>query len=584
MAEILDGIVVGGTEYDVGNGAKDDSSQANLNIGDENGNVLAEFKDGHIKTKNFDSRTGGTVTAFVPADTSNEYKNIQYYGQVGSAIKTANHDGMCCIYLPANQEGYKVKLTTSSSLLYSSMCQIVNSNRIVTKLLAENPGTGVTLEIQIDFQEGDAGVYVNYSEGTLYTLGQMSLQDYLTAISDGDTGLFEFNKNKHLTLCSYVNKYTKNRTPYPCGYLYHKLKNDDGSLYFGTTLDNIKKLGNVKGVSPSACMVGLSPSGSVILTKRSERGSMFVYKDGETTELFADAELKPMGWLYNSGCDFFFDENGNEICEFAEYSGYNLTGTRYVWRGKAPYTSEDDWERVFEMKCIYQAVADTVTHFHMVKLDPWSNAIYLTAGDMPKQLRWWVSTDYGKTFSLLTDNATNGWEEHIGRVINFCFTKDWIYWANDHGTNHCLNKIARGDDGLIDPTTRVKICDLRFAQACNSTCLVDQPRGLFLFERIDTGGEYTQYYNTGFDSYFYDLENEELKVLSHINFNTSAGWGGNRGKCYTEYTTGEMPYPIIGFSIDTTCPFNELVIDDNSKIGSIQYHLDGSMKFIELKK
>lgn len=57
MAETLDGIVIGGTEYEVGGGGgvKDDNSQANLNIGDENGNVLAEFKDGHIKTKNFDS-------------------------------------------------------------------------------------------------------------------------------------------------------------------------------------------------------------------------------------------------------------------------------------------------------------------------------------------------------------------------------------------------------------------------------------------------------------------------------------------------------------------------------------------------
>ncbi len=34
----------------------DDDSQANLNIGDSAGNVVAEFKGGHIRTKNFDSR------------------------------------------------------------------------------------------------------------------------------------------------------------------------------------------------------------------------------------------------------------------------------------------------------------------------------------------------------------------------------------------------------------------------------------------------------------------------------------------------------------------------------------------------
>ncbi len=68
MAETLDGVVVGGTEYNIGSSGGgnvstlDDDSEANLNIGDENGEVLAEFKGGHVKTKNFDSRNaGGTV-------------------------------------------------------------------------------------------------------------------------------------------------------------------------------------------------------------------------------------------------------------------------------------------------------------------------------------------------------------------------------------------------------------------------------------------------------------------------------------------------------------------------------------------
>lgn len=70
MAETLDGVVIGGIEYQfAGSGgggtggsgnidAMDDDSQANLNIGDMNGNVLVEFKGGHIKTKEFDSRQG----------------------------------------------------------------------------------------------------------------------------------------------------------------------------------------------------------------------------------------------------------------------------------------------------------------------------------------------------------------------------------------------------------------------------------------------------------------------------------------------------------------------------------------------
>lgn len=60
MAEQLDSIIIGGTEYDIGGGGAqvmDDNSSANLNIGDANGNVVAEFKEGHFRTKNFDSRS-----------------------------------------------------------------------------------------------------------------------------------------------------------------------------------------------------------------------------------------------------------------------------------------------------------------------------------------------------------------------------------------------------------------------------------------------------------------------------------------------------------------------------------------------
>lgn len=38
----------------------DSSTESDFGIADEKGNVLAEFKDGHFKTKNFDSRTAGS--------------------------------------------------------------------------------------------------------------------------------------------------------------------------------------------------------------------------------------------------------------------------------------------------------------------------------------------------------------------------------------------------------------------------------------------------------------------------------------------------------------------------------------------
>ena len=45
-----------------------DNSDSNFNIGDSNGNVICELKDGHIKTKNFDSRDSGGVVEYFNQD------------------------------------------------------------------------------------------------------------------------------------------------------------------------------------------------------------------------------------------------------------------------------------------------------------------------------------------------------------------------------------------------------------------------------------------------------------------------------------------------------------------------------------
>lgn len=76
MADSIDELVIGGTEYGINSGAsvKGDNSDADLNIGDSSGNVIAQFKNGHVKTKNFDSSniSGGGSSAldtFSPENT-----------------------------------------------------------------------------------------------------------------------------------------------------------------------------------------------------------------------------------------------------------------------------------------------------------------------------------------------------------------------------------------------------------------------------------------------------------------------------------------------------------------------------------
>ena len=283
-----------------------------------------------------------------------------------------------------------------------------------------------------------------------------------------------------------------------------------------------------------------------------------------------------MGWLYNSGIEFCVDGNGVEHCIFAEYEGNGIDkGGFYVWKGTYPYTSESDWETVFHMDYGYSSSGivepGTISHFHQVRRDPWTNTLYLTAGDLPNQLRWWYSTDCGDNWTLLTDNASNGWEEHVCRTINFIFTEDWIYWAVDHGTNHNLNRIARNSQtGIIDTSTREKICDLPFAQGTNSICYVESPHGLWFFDRIDKGTEYEEYYGTSVKLLFYNLDTKTLEEVGCIGL-TNDSWGGHRGKCYTNYTNGQEARPAMGFSYDTPCVFD--IIGESDGIGTIIYDL-----------
>ena len=382
-----------------------------------------------------------------------------------------------------------------------------------------------------------------------------------------------------LCLCSTKQQLVDNKVPFYDGFLFHKLPTDDKSLWYGTTLENAVQIGTVN-FTPKNCLLAMSPTdGRVIATVRGDRGDIHVW-DGTTDHTVAAVtsdgnNRKAMGWLYNSGVDFIKDGNNVERCIFAEYDGSLVDkGGFYVWVGTYPYTNANNWKTTLHKPLQYYGTIQdgTITHFHQVRRDPWTNILYLTSGDQPGQLVWWYSTDYGDTWTELTNNKTNGWEEHVCRLINFCFTDEWIYWATDHGTNHCLNRIKRNaQTGVIDPSTREKLCDLPFAQACNSICLCESPNGIFMYERIDTGTEYEQYYGSKVKMLFWSIQEERLYTVAELGL-TNNSWGGSRGKCYLNYTNGQQPRPAMGFSDDTRCYF-DIVGADNSNIGTIFYEL-----------
>lgn len=391
-----------------------------------------------------------------------------------------------------------------------------------------------------------------------------------------DLGDSTADGNTFFTLCALKTDILDSKIPYHRGYLFHKMA-DDGSLWYGNDLDHIRKIGTV-GFAPKDCVLAMSPTdGRVIATKRGTKGSLYVWDGVTTVELFpSGSAIRPKGWLYNSGVEFTKDGSGNEYCLFAEYAGSagGQTGGFYVWRGVYPYTSEENWTTVFFQGYTGDGEPDGIAHFHQIRRDPWTGILYLTSGDANAECKWWYSLDHGATWTLLTTGPTSGLEEHACRLINFVFTKDAIYWATDHGTNHTLNKVVRdGSTGIIDVTTRVKLSDLPAGRATNSICYVDRPHGLFMFDRVDIG--FSDYYDDGFDVQFWSFDSNSLETVMHIDLRTP-DWGGHRGKCYTNYTSGREPRPAMGFSVDTKCDF-DIVAPDPSAIGTVFYEIQNGV-------
>lgn len=425
----------------------------------------------------------------------------------------------------------------------------------------------------LEIPNGATKIIINSTSEDVSYVGipKIFLYEEIKKKDESASDIFQ-NENRNLCMCAIRTQIDSNKVPYASGYLFHRLANDDGTLFYGTNFNNITEIGKLN-IKPTNCMIACSPKdGRMIFTRRNMRGTMYIWDGDSLTELFVNADFKPMGWLYNSGVEFTNDESGNEICLFAEYTnapGVYATNGYRVWRGVYPYTSESDWSIVFSQNYGSTPLTD-ITHFHQVRRDPWTEVLYLTSGDDSALSKWWYSTDFGITWTLLTDGQSSGFEEHICRCINFIFTKDWIYFATDKGTNHCLNKIARNvDTGIIDTSTRLKICDLPEGRATNSICYVDAPKGIFMYDRVDIG--YDEYYDKGFDVQFWSIDDSKLYTLMHIDL-TSNTWGGHRGKCYLNYVNSVHPYPAMGFSIDTPCMF-DIVSDDVSKIGTVYYEV-----------
>lgn len=374
--------------------------------------------------------------------------------------------------------------------------------------------------------------------------------------------------NRNMCLAGIKTDILTNKIPYHRGYLFHKLQNNDNSLWYGTDFDHINKIGSAS-YNPTLMRFAISPKdGRIIAVQRDTRNGIWIL-DGSTETHLNGFTSNPQAWLYNSGVDFIND-GSDEYCVFAEYSSTVASGyTLNVWRGKYPYTSASNWSIVMTK----EQVTD-ITHFHMVRRDPWTNILYLTAGDSSAESKWWYSTDKGATWTLLVSGTDTGWGDSLCRTINFIFTADYIYWATDHGEagvqHHTLNRIQRDSDtGIMDLSTKEQLTLLPQLYATNSLCYVESPNGLFMYDRIDTLS--SSVFGEPIKMLFWDFATEELVEIASLKL-TINNWGGSRGKCYINYTNGKQTMPAMGFSIDTPCVF-DLVCDNPSNIGTIAYDI-----------
>lgn len=373
-----------------------------------------------------------------------------------------------------------------------------------------------------------------------------------------------------LAICCSRDTIEDNRTPYSFAFLGCVLFKSDPWLWYGSSIDKMKKFVKLNGVCPEDMNVAMSPSSNiVIVAKQFERDKLIVVRDGGQTEISTIEGTAPMGWLYNSGLLFFNDSNNVEHCIFAEYTkNHPVAGGKfYVYKGTYPYDDSSLWKKVFSYDESENNTDGYIMHFHHVTRDPWTGILYLTSGDKDNQLHWWYSTDDGENWTELVNIHSVGydWGSQVLRLVNFVFTEEYIYFAVDNETNHCLNRLSRDSGtGVIDISSRTKLCDLPANQATNSICLVERPYGLFGYDRTQESPVLC---------WFFDLTTNELKTLFVMPTRSGAyPPTGNRGAYYLQYSSVRTPNPIIGFNHKFYCLFN-LNSKISGEIGSLVYNV-----------
>ena len=344
------------------------------------------------------------------------------------------------------------------------------------------------------------------------------------------SGIAGVTSEEYYSLAALKERYVANKPSVTCGFLYTQSAPGKAKMFYASNLHEaptqVFTWQNATIESGSARVFAVSPAhGDIITLVNNLRNTPVVYDISESLEVVVSGlDVNPIGWLSTGGFDFGTDDNNNEYLIFGEYTGQvrssSATGDYYyirLWKASYPYTNASNWKVVYQAKrsSNYMSPADDGIpwHMHTCQRDPYTGIWYATTGDADNEILWMYSIDHGETWTQF--HTGNVWESQVARVINFVFTEDYIYWANDAAMNHCVSRVSRDSSGLMDINSYVKLADLAL-QSTYNTCYMEYPRGLFMWDRRDATGPAK---DTGMSLVlqFYDIETGEVHDLIRYN-------------------------------------------------------------------
>jgi len=245
--------------------------------------------------------------------------------------------------------------------------------------------------------------------------------------------------------------------------------------------------------------------------------------------------VKPTAWLQNCGADFYYQATKKYLM-FGEYTR-PIHAKSYIWKVVEPYTSPANWSIVMEKDTSGNSMTG-FEHFHMVNIDPFSNAVFSATGDDNDNAKIYMTINNGAPWTVVSEGS-----EKAARVLNLIFAKDYVYWASDAPTQHVLNRVSRGVGGIPDFSTRTELCELPNNQATYSTCLLHNPPGLLMLDRYDSPTA------NPLKVCFWSFETNSLHVVAEINPLTDSSPWGFRCDAVNFYQSTNDERIVCGFGL-----------------------------------